>query len=88
MTGNESEKDEKQRRVEFSFPILTVRTQLFARVFDMLGASRFSRWVSWVALAIVPVVAGIGLYLVINSLFALLWNPAAGAAAREVGLGG
>src|SRR3990170_2377174 len=78
----------KQRRVEFSFPILTVRTQLFTRVFDRLGAFRFSRFASWVALVIVPVVAGIGLYLVINSLFALLWNPAAADAAREVGLGG
>ncbi|HLC00315.1 MAG TPA: hypothetical protein VJL33_03265, partial [Candidatus Bathyarchaeia archaeon] len=77
--------DEKQRRVEFSFPLLTVRTQLFTRVFDRLGAFRFSRFASWVALAIVPVVAGIGLYLVINSLLVLLWNPVAGAAAREVG---
>jgi len=88
LTGKEAEKDEKQRRVEFSFPILTVRTQLFTRVFARLGAFRFSRFASWVALAIVPIVAGVGLYLVINSLLVLLWNPAAGAAAREVGLGG
>ena len=36
---------------------------------------------------IVPVVAGIGLYLLINSLVSLLWNPAAASAAREAGLG-
>jgi len=88
LTGKEAEKDEKQRRVEFSFPILTVRTQLFTRVFARLGAFRFSRFASWVALAIVPIVAGVGLYLVINSLLALLWNPAAADAVREVGLGG
>jgi membrane-associated protease RseP (regulator of RpoE activity) len=35
----------------------------------------------------VPVVAGIGLYLLCSSLFALLWNPAVGEAAREAGLG-
>ena len=77
-----------QGRVEFNFPILTVRTQAFSGVFDKLGALRASRWVSWVALFVVPVVAGIGLYLLVSSLFALLWNPAAGDVARETGLGG
>jgi len=38
-----------------------------------------------VALVIVPVVAGVGLYLLVNSLVALLWNPAAASAARAVG---
>jgi hypothetical protein len=72
-----SDKDPEQRRFEFSFPILTVRTQAFNGVFDRLGAFRFSKWLSWAALAIVPVVAGIGLYFLINSLVALLWNPVA-----------
>ena len=80
--------DSKHRRVEFSFPILTVRTQFFSGVFDRLGAFRFSRLASWVALFIVPVVAAIGLYLIISSLLALLWNPVAADAARQVGLGG
>jgi membrane-associated protease RseP (regulator of RpoE activity) len=79
------DKDHEQRRFEFSFPIMTVRTQLFSGVFDRLGAFRFSRWISWVALTIVPVVAGIGLYFLINSLVAVLWNPAAASAAREAG---
>jgi membrane-associated protease RseP (regulator of RpoE activity) len=81
------DKDLDQRRIQFSFPILTVRTQLFSGVFDRLGAFRFSRWLSWISLVIVPVVAGIGLYLLINSLVSLLWNPAAASAAREVGPG-
>ena len=90
LTDNKTEttdKDSEQRRVDFSFPILTVRTQLFSGVFDRLGAFRLSRWLSWVALAIVPVVAGIGLYFLINSLVSLLWNPAAASAAREAGPG-
>jgi membrane-associated protease RseP (regulator of RpoE activity) len=81
------DKDSEQRRFEFSFPLLTVRTRLFGGVFNRLGAFRFSRWLSWVALAIVPVVAGIGLYLLIHSLVSLLWNPAVATAAREVGPG-
>jgi membrane-associated protease RseP (regulator of RpoE activity) len=78
-------KDSEQRRFEFNFPIFTVQTKLFSGVFDRLGAFRFSRWLSWVALVIVPVVAGIGLYLLINSLVVLLWSPAAVDAAREAG---
>jgi membrane-associated protease RseP (regulator of RpoE activity) len=90
LTDNKTEKVDKaseQCRFEFSFPILTVRTQLFSGVFDRLGAFRFSKWLSWVALAIVPVVAGIGLYFLINSLVSLLWNPVAASAAREAGPG-
>ena len=88
MASEESEEQEPEtRRVEFSFPILTVRTQVFSGVFDRLGALRASRWASWAALFVVPVVAGIGLYLLCSSLVALLWNPAVGEAAREAGLG-
>ncbi len=78
-------KDSEQRTVEFNFPLLLVRTKLFGGVFDRLGSFRFSRWLSWIALGIVPVVAGIGLYLLINSIVGLLWNPAAVEAVREAG---
>jgi membrane-associated protease RseP (regulator of RpoE activity) len=77
----------EQRRVEFKFPFLTLRTKLFDGFFDRLGAFRFSRLASWAALAVVPIVAAIGLYLVINSLFVLLSNPAAGDVVREAGPG-
>jgi len=88
LTGQEVEaEDAGRRRVEFKFPILTVRTQLFTEVFDKLGAFRASRSISWAALVVVPVVAGIGLYLICNSLIALLLNPAAGDAIRQMGPG-
>ncbi len=77
----------EQRRIKFSFPILTVRTQLFNRVFDRIGSLRASRVISWGALIIVPIVAGIGLYFISSSLFTLLWTPAAREIQREVGLG-
>jgi membrane-associated protease RseP (regulator of RpoE activity) len=78
-------KKSEQKRFEFSFPLLTVRTQIFSKVFNKLGSFRFSRWISWAALVIVPIVAGVGLYLLIGSLVALLWNPAVGEAARQAG---
>jgi membrane-associated protease RseP (regulator of RpoE activity) len=76
----------KQGRIEFNFPLLTIRTQMFSGVFDRLGSLRASRLVSWVALIIVPVVAAIGLYLLCSSLFTLLWTPLAREASREMGL--
>lgn len=88
LTDMEPEvKEKEQRRVEFSFPMLIVRTKVFAGVFDRLGKFRISRFASWLSLAIVPVVAGIGLYLILTSLFTLLWFPAAGDVVREAGLG-
>jgi membrane-associated protease RseP (regulator of RpoE activity) len=75
----------KQGRIEFNFPLLTVRTQMFSGVFDRLGSLRASRVISWIALAIVPVVAAIGLYLLCLNLFTLLWASAAREVTREMG---
>ena len=78
-------KDSEYRRVEFSFPVLWLRTKVFNGLFDRLGAFRFSRWLSWIALMMVPVVGGIGLYFLIASVISLLWNPAAVDAVRQAG---
>jgi len=67
--------------------MLTVRTKMFTGVFDRLGSLRASRLISWIALIIVPIVAGIGLYLICSSLFTLLWTPAARDVTRELGPG-
>jgi membrane-associated protease RseP (regulator of RpoE activity) len=64
-----------------------VRTKVFSGGFDRLGSFRASRYISWLALFIVPFVAAIGLYLIVSSLIALLSNPAVGAVARELGPG-
>jgi len=85
LTDKEVEAEAEPGRIEFSFPMLTVRTKMFSGVFDRLGSLRASRLISWGALIIVPVVAGIGLYLICNSLFTLLWTPAAREMTRELG---
>ncbi|MFZ7138307.1 MAG: M50 family metallopeptidase [archaeon] len=72
-------------RVEFNFPMLTVRTKIFSGVFDRLGALRVSKWIGWAALVIVPIVAAIGLYLLSTSLFTLLWTPEARELTQELG---
>jgi membrane-associated protease RseP (regulator of RpoE activity) len=84
----ESEKQEaKQPRIEFNFPMLIVRTKRFAAVFDKLGPLRTSRYFSWISLVLVPFIAGIALYLVVNSLIGLLSNPGVGQVIRELGPG-
>jgi len=74
-------------RIEFSLPMLAIRTKMFSGVFDWLGALRTSGYISWGALLVVPFVAGLGLYLVFGSLFTMLWTPAAREIGRELGPG-
>ena len=86
LTDQKAEAEEAgQGRIEFNFPLLTVRTKMFGGVFDRLGSLRASRLISWLALIIVPIVAGIGLYLLCATLTMLLWTPGAGDAAGELG---
>lgn len=77
--------EEEEKRVEFRFPLLIVRTKRFAGVFNRLGALRASKYISWLFLIFVPFVAGIALYLIVNSLIALLTNPAVGQVAKQLG---
>ena len=87
-SDTESEKQEaKQPRIEFNFPMLIVRTKRFAAVFDRLGSLRTSRYFSWISLVLVPFVAGIALYLLVNSLIGLLSNPGVGQVIRDLGPG-
>jgi membrane-associated protease RseP (regulator of RpoE activity) len=83
-TNTEIENSEPGR-IEFNFPLLTIRTKIFSGVFDRLGSLQTSRWISWGALIIVPIVAAVGLFLLGSSLFTLLWTPLAREATRELG---
>ncbi|MHC3129290.1 MAG: site-2 protease family protein [Candidatus Bathyarchaeota archaeon] len=86
MSDHEAEAEKTEPgRIEFNFPLLTIRTKMFGGVFDRLGSLRTSRLISWFALIIVPIVAGIGLYLLCATLTMLLWTPGAGDAAGELG---
>jgi membrane-associated protease RseP (regulator of RpoE activity) len=88
VTEKESETLEAiQPRIEFNFPMLILRTKLFSPVFDKLGSFRASRFISLIALFLVPFVAGIALYLIVNSLIGVLSNPGVGQVIRELGPG-
>lgn len=81
------DKQNEERRVEFNFPLLILRTKRFSRVFDRLGSLRASRYIAWVFLGLVPFVAGIALYLIVTSLISVITNPAVGQVAKDLGAG-
>jgi hypothetical protein len=82
-----TEQQSEEKTVDFKFPLLTVRTKRFAPIFDKLGATRGARYISWLFLALVPLVAGIALYLIVGSLISLINNPAVGQVVKEIGPG-
>ena len=67
--------------------MLIIRTKRFSAVFEKLGSLRGSRYISWVFLLLVPFVAGVALYLIVNSVISLLMHPAVGQIIREMGPG-
>jgi membrane-associated protease RseP (regulator of RpoE activity) len=79
--------EEKEKTVDFSFPMLTIRTKRFGFIFDRLGKTRGARYISWVFLGLVPIIAGLALFLITGSLIALLNNPAVGQTVKDLGVG-
>jgi membrane-associated protease RseP (regulator of RpoE activity) len=84
-THTQSQTEEK--RVDFRFPLLIIRTKRFAKVFDRLGSLRASKYLSWLFLIFVPFVAGIALYLVVTSLIGVITTPAVAQVAKQLGPG-
>jgi len=79
--------EEKQGAIEFSFPILTLRTQKLTGFFNRFGALRISGAWSWLSPIIVPIVAGIGLFMLFSSLVTVLGAPAVREISRTLGPG-
>lgn len=86
LSNQDPEAEKKEPgRLEFNFPLLTIRTRMFGGVFDKLGALRSSRFIGWFSLIIVPIVAAIGLYLLCGGLITLLSTPGAKEAVSDLG---
>jgi membrane-associated protease RseP (regulator of RpoE activity) len=65
--------------------MFTIRIKVLNKIYNRLGAFRAARPISWAALITLPIVAGLGLYLILNSLSIQLLNPAAREIGRELG---
>lgn len=81
----EQETEAKKKRAEFNFPMLTIRTQIFNKIFNKLGRWRGSSVASWIAMILVPIIAAIGVLMIFLSLYILITTPGAGDIQRELG---
>ena len=79
--------EEEQKRVEFQYGFLLVRTKRFAALLDRLGRLRTTKPLSWVLLALMPIAGIAVLYLFLEVLVAYL-SPrgvAVASAIRSIG---
>jgi membrane-associated protease RseP (regulator of RpoE activity) len=75
----------KQKRFEFSFPFLMLKSEFFSNIYNRLGTWRISRYFSWGALISLPIVAFFSLYLLTTSLFVFLTSPEIREVGRAIG---
>lgn len=83
--GEEKEEESQKKRISFNFPMITLRTEFFNTLFSKIGKWRISGYASYIALIIVPILAVIGLFLIIMSLFILITTPGSGDITRQLG---
>ncbi|MGD0477744.1 MAG: site-2 protease family protein [Nitrososphaerales archaeon] len=77
---------EEYKRLEFQYGIIMLRTKRFQSLMDRLGKNRISRPVGWFLLYLMPVVAGLGVFLFLAE-FLVIFSPTAhqvGVAVRGV----
>ncbi len=77
---------EEPKRLEFQYGIVMLRTKRFQSLMDRLGRNRISKPLGWFLLYLMPVAAGIGLYLFLSE-FLVIFSPTAtqaGTALRSI----
>jgi len=84
---NRQTEQAEEKRVEFNFPLLILRTKRFGYIFDRLGQTHGAKYLGWFFLALVPFVAATALFLITSSLIALINNPAVGQVVQDLGIG-
>ncbi|MGD1054649.1 MAG: site-2 protease family protein, partial [Nitrososphaerales archaeon] len=77
---------EEYKRLTFQYGIVMLRTKRFQSLMDRLGKNRISKPAGWFLLYLMPVAAGIGLFLFLAE-FLVIFSPTAqqvGVAVRSV----
>jgi membrane-associated protease RseP (regulator of RpoE activity) len=67
---------EEFKRLEFQYGIVMLRTKRFQPLMDRLGRNRISKPVGWFLLYLIPVIAGLGLFLFLAE-FSVIFSPTA-----------
>jgi membrane-associated protease RseP (regulator of RpoE activity) len=68
--------EEEFKRFEFHYGVVFFRTKRFGALMDRLGGSRMSKPAGWFLLFVLPVIAGLGLFLFLSE-FLVLFSPTA-----------
>jgi membrane-associated protease RseP (regulator of RpoE activity) len=66
--------EEKQKRFEFQYGIVLLKTRRFQSLMDRLGKNSISKPVGWALLYLLPAAAGIGLFIFLSQ-FTILFSP-------------
>ena len=77
---------EEYKRLEFQYGIIMLRTKRFQSLMDRLGKNRISKPVGWFLLYLMPVAAGLGVFLFLTE-FLVIFSPTAhqvGVAVRSI----
>jgi membrane-associated protease RseP (regulator of RpoE activity) len=77
---------DEHKRLEFQYGIILLRTKRFQPLMDRLGRNRISKPVGWFLLYLMPVAAGLGVFLFLAN-FLVLFSPVShqvGVAVRSV----
>lgn len=79
-----TEEGKKTRAVEFQPPLIIVKTKRGLGVLDKLGSYSLTYWVGWLFTILMPIVAILGLYIVIRSVNLIVSNTPAREFIRSV----
>lgn len=77
-------KVKKLGAVEFQPPLLIVRTKRGLRLLDKLGSYTLTPWLGWFFTALMPIIAVLGLFIVIRSVSLIVSNALAREYIRSV----
>lgn len=69
---------------EFQFPLLLVRTKRGLGLLERIGQWRATRWLGWLVLAIMPLIAAIGLYVILQTVSVIISNAMARSYVRSI----
>lgn len=66
--------EEEYKRVDFQYGIILLKTKRFQSLMDRLGKSRISGPMAWILLYLMPVAAGIGLFIFLTQV-SIFFSP-------------
>lgn len=74
----------KEGPVKVRFPLIFLRTSRGIKLLDRLGSLKFTKLFGWILLSTLPILGGLFLYLILQSISIYITNPQVREAAKAV----